>query len=75
MTCNYCEQAEKENHGLYRMQCLSCCVRLVVSARPSRAHQEAMLAAIARYLDAPSKNEIINGVKKWDQKKENLAKL
>jgi len=32
------------------MSCLACCVRLVVSARPFRALQEALLAAIERHL-------------------------
>jgi len=34
-----------QNH-IYDLSCLSCCVRLVKSARPSRTQQEAMLLHI-----------------------------
>jgi hypothetical protein len=37
-------------HGGYQMDCLQCCARLVVSARPLRQQQQALLAAIARAL-------------------------
>jgi hypothetical protein len=36
-----------------------CCGRLVASARPSRQHQEAMLAAIARYPKAPQREAVL----------------
>ena len=55
MTCAECEAAaEKRLHGVYRMDCVDCCARLVLSARPSRPHAGAMLAAIERWLLAQS---------------------
>ena len=51
MTCNDCaSSATRRWHGTYRMDCLACCARLVLSARPSRDHARAMLAAIERWL-------------------------
>lgn len=36
-------------HNVYHLNCIKCCARLVISARPSRRHQEAMLAHCERY--------------------------
>ena len=53
MTCAECEAAARKRlHGTYLMGCLECCARLVLSARPSRPHAGAMLAAIERWLTA-----------------------
>lgn len=49
--------------GLYVLGCLHCVAALVLSARPSRLHQEAMLAAIARSRNAPSREKILAVVK------------
>ena len=58
--CPDCESvAMNAIHGIYRMDCLPCCVRLVASARPVRALQEKMLAAIARFPDAPKRSAIL----------------
>lgn len=55
MSCAECESfATRRWHGTYRMDCLACCARLVLSARPSRPHAGAMLAAIERWLLAQS---------------------
>lgn len=55
MSCAECESfATRRWHGTYRMDCLACCARLVLSARPSRPHAGAMLAAIDRWLLAQS---------------------
>ncbi len=60
MTCPECElAATRKHHGVYRMHCAQCCARLVASARPSRQHQEAMLAAIARFRGAPTRQEVL----------------
>ena len=48
---------------MYVLACLSCAIRLVKSARPSRLHQESMLAAIARSRNAPSRESILAGMK------------
>lgn len=64
MTCPDCAKAaSNKHHGGYRMQCLQCCARLVASARPSRPHQEVMLAAIARLPGAPTRQAILDRLK------------
>lgn len=45
------------------MQCLECCARLVLSTHPSKPHAEAMLAAIARFRDAPGRAAILECVR------------
>ncbi len=45
------------------MSCLACCARLVVSAWPSAHQVEAMLAAIARFRDAPGRDAILESVR------------
>lgn len=44
----------------YDFKCARCCARLVASARPSRKLQEHMLAAIAQFKEAASREEILN---------------
>ena len=48
----------------YNMLCLPCCVRLLQSAGKSRTRQEGMLAVIGRYPKAPSREQIIEALKK-----------
>ena len=48
---------------MYVLACLQCAAALVLSARPSRLHQEAMFAAIARARNAPSRNAVIAEIK------------
>lgn len=50
--------------GRYDFRCLPCCARLVVHARPSKPHQDAHLAAIARLDGAPSRREILETVRR-----------
>lgn len=58
--CPDCEKATaRKHHGGYRMQCVQCCARLVASARPLRRQQEAMLAAIALFRGAPTRQEVL----------------
>ena len=45
------------------MVCLPCCVRLVLSARPSREQAQVMLATIARFPGAPGRAEILESVR------------
>ena len=45
------------------MQCLACCARLVISARPNKRFQEAMLAAIAMQKGAPTRAQILEYIK------------
>lgn len=58
--CPHCQKAaSKQYGGVGSMLCVGCCARLVLSARPSRRHQEAMFAAIARFSGSPSREEIL----------------
>lgn len=64
MICSACESfKQRPNSGAYRMQCLACCVRLVLSARPIQEQEAVMLDAIARYPDAPKREQITAAVK------------
>jgi len=47
----------------YDLKCLDCCVRLVLSARPSKAHAAGMLACIERTQGTPGRAEIIEALK------------
>lgn len=62
--CRNCEQAKIKNHGLFDFACIDCCARLVASARPSRVHQESMFCAIERFKGAPSREEVLDCIKK-----------
>lgn len=65
MTCDACEKAATNPHcGAYRMQCLECCTRLVLSTHPSKQLAAAMLAAIARFTDAPGRDAILESVRR-----------
>ena len=65
MTCDACEKAATNPHcGAYRMQCLECCTRLVLSAHPSKQLAAAMLAAIARFQGAPGRDAILESVRR-----------
>lgn len=64
MTCKECTKAAaSKHHGVYQMTCLMCCARLVVSARFSKMHQEAMLAVIARTHGAPSRQQVLDCIR------------
>jgi hypothetical protein len=47
---------------MYHIGCLECCARLVMSARPSKPRAGGMLAAIARYKEAPDRDKITDRV-------------
>lgn len=65
MTCDACEKAATNPHcGAYRMQCLECCTRLVLSTYPSKQLAAAMLAAIARFQGAPGRDAILESVRR-----------
>ncbi len=49
--CTACASSLHQPHsGAYRLHCLDCCARLVLSTRPSREHAAGMLEAIRRFL-------------------------
>ncbi len=62
--CPACESSrQRPLSGQYRMQCLACCTRLVLSAHPSKPQAAAMLAAIARFPGAPGREQILESVR------------
>lgn len=52
-----------EHKPIYTKGCLACAARLVVSARPSRPHQEAMLAYIEKYWGM-DRDEVIEAIQR-----------
>lgn len=63
-SCRACQATQARPHcGAYNMRCVKCCARLVVSARPNRNAQEAMLACITRRPSNPTKPEVIQAIK------------
>jgi len=64
MTCAACTLTQTRPHcGAYRMQCLQCCVRLVLKTRPSKALAAGMLAAIERSKLAPTRETILKAIR------------
>ena len=64
MTCDACTLSKEQRwHGVYQLQCTACCARLVISARPNKRFQEAMLAAIAMQTGAPTRAQILEYIK------------
>lgn len=62
--CEECKRARTNKyHGGYWMQCLHCCARLVLSTHPSKPHAAAMLSAIERFPDAPTRQAILARLK------------
>lgn len=71
MTCECCESSTQlrqpggyQPAGRIRMQCLGCCARLVLSARPDKAQARAMLKAIELSGVAPSRADALEEVKR-----------
>lgn len=61
--CKACTAAQSTPHsGLYRMQCLACCARLVMSAHPLKAHAGALLDAIERCPGNPGRAQVLESV-------------
>lgn len=72
MSCRPCqahqERAQRgQPSGAYHLACVRCCARLVRSARPLRAAQEAMLAAIAMRPGRPSRQQVLDALRQIDQ--------
>ena len=62
--CAECESSNEQRwHGVYDTTCIACCARLVISARPNKRFQEAMLAAIAMQKGAPNRAQILEHIK------------
>ena len=56
MHCPHCASAYR---GIGNFSCAGCCARLVMTARPSRQHQEAMLEACQWLPTAPAREAIL----------------
>lgn len=65
MICKDCTKAaDNRLHSIYTLTCVSCCARLVVSARPmGKSHQEAMLIVIGKVQDSPRRQQILDCIK------------
>lgn len=63
--CSNCEASinQKWAGGGYTMQCVGCMARLVLSARPLRHAQEAMLACNNGRPDRPSRQSVLDWLK------------
>ncbi|GLR26527.1 hypothetical protein GCM10007875_16170 [Limnobacter litoralis] len=55
---------EHQTPGVYKLTCLDCCVQLVASTRPSKAHAQAMLEAINRVIGSPGRARILDALAK-----------
>lgn len=59
-------ECDSQKH-IYDLSKLCCCARLVASARPSKTHQEIMLAYVENYRryakNAPTRQEILKFIK------------
>ena len=49
--------------GVYQLQCLDCCARLVMSAHPDRLAAGMLMASIERYQGAPAKADVVAAVR------------
>jgi hypothetical protein len=64
MTCTACQaHAQNPLSGQYHFGCLSCCTRLVLSARPNKQAAAGMLAAIERFPQNPGRERILESVR------------
>lgn len=64
MTCQACESSKQRPHsGAYRMQCLECCARLVMTAHPDKRQASALLAAIERCPGNPGRAAVLESVR------------
>jgi hypothetical protein len=61
MTCKPCESGKG---GTYNLKCTKCCARLVRNSRPSRERQEAIFEVISRTPESPSRDAILEELKK-----------
>lgn len=60
------QQVARLSIGRFDAQCAACCARLVRSARPLRAAQEAHMAAITRREGRPTREQIIQAIGQQD---------
>lgn len=61
--CQSCESSKQlRASGVYQFRCLTCRARLVLSVSPDKNKAKAMLAAIARFPEAPAREDILECV-------------
>ena len=65
--CSACTQrAQRRWCGAYQMRCVVCCAALVISARPHRPAQQALLACITRRPENPKQAEVLAAIQQAD---------
>ena len=68
MICEACAtRSANPRSGLYHLDCLDCCARLVMSARPCRRNQEAMLQLIESGRDRPTRESVLQRVRELSE--------
>ena len=74
MTCEACKAHDiNPISGRYHFGCLQCCTRLVLSTHPNKAAAAGMLAAIARFKDAPGREQILESVRQTLMKRHSVS--
>lgn len=62
--CQACSNAPDRSYGgVYQLECLRCCARLVASTRPSKQHAAAMLAVIGKAPQSHGREEVLREVR------------
>ena len=67
MPCTHCKTSNSNPHwGGYNTRCAHCCARLILSARPIKAMQDAMFAAINMRAENPTREAVLLALKDLD---------
>lgn len=73
--CQACESSKRlPVSGVYSFTCVSCCARLVITARKDKSKMEALLAAIARFKGSPTREQISECARQIWEKRRSQAK-
>jgi len=72
MICQHNLSESQPNTGVYNLKCLPCCARLIVSARPSKQHQQALFHTISQLKEAPTQEAIIQFITQFNQAKKGI---
>lgn len=68
--CKECESSKKRQHyGVYRLQCVECCARLVLSTHPNEPQASVMLAVIDRVPGNPGRARVLESVRRGLEKR------
>lgn len=50
--------------GVYNLNCLDCCTKLIMSAYPNKRVAAVLMESIERHKGAPSRAEVVDSLKK-----------